>query len=69
MGEVGGQRPEGFDFGNSPKDILDADFEGKTIIQSTRAGTVGAVNAANSDVIYGGSLVVPFGDSRSNQSP
>jgi len=58
MGEVGGQRPEGFDFGNSPKDILDADFEGKTIIQSTRAGTVGAVNAANSDVIYGGSLVV-----------
>ena len=58
MGEVGGQRPEGFDYGNSPKDIIDIDFEGKTIIQSTRAGTVGAVNAANSDVIYGGSLVV-----------
>ena len=58
MGEVGGQRPEGFDYGNSPKDILDIDFEGKTVIQSTRAGTVGAVNAANSDVIYGGSLVV-----------
>ena len=58
MGEVGGKRPEGFDYGNSPKDILDVDFRGKTIIQSTRAGTVGAVNASNSEVIYGGSLVV-----------
>ena len=35
MGEVGGQRPEGFDYGNSPKDILDVDFRGRTIIQST----------------------------------
>ena len=58
MGEVGGRRPEGFDYGNSPKDILEVDFRGKTIIQSTRAGTVGAVNASNSEVIYGGSLVV-----------
>ena len=58
MGEVGGQRPEGFDYGNSPKDILDVDFRDRTIIQSTRAGTVGAVNASNSEVIYGGSLVV-----------
>ena len=57
MGEVAGKRPEGFDYGNSPVDILDVDFEGKTIIQSTRAGTVGVVNAGNSEVIYGGSLV------------
>ena len=57
MGEVAGKRPEGFDYGNSPVDILDVDFEGKTIIQSTRAGTVGVVNAGNSEVLYGGSLV------------
>lgn len=58
MGEVGGKRPEGFDYGNSPKDLLSADFEGKTIIQSTRAGTVGVTNVSQTDVIYGGSLAV-----------
>ena len=41
VGEVGGMRPEGFDFNNSPSQMARADIEGKTIIQSTRAGTVG----------------------------
>ena len=57
MGEVGGARPEGFDFGNSPFELSSADVEGKTLVQSTRAGTVGATAAVNADEIYVASLV------------
>ena len=45
MGEVAGIRPEGFDFGNSPFELSQADVRGKTLIQSTRAGTVGVAAA------------------------
>ncbi|MCS5660890.1 MAG: 2-phosphosulfolactate phosphatase [Dehalococcoidia bacterium] len=58
MGEVGGKRPEGFDYGNSPSELMYANLSGKTIIQSTRAGTVGVTNVSEADVIYGGSLAV-----------
>ena len=58
MGEVGGERPEGFDFGNSPYEISQADLDGKSLVQSTRAGTVGVSAAANADTIYLGSFVV-----------
>lgn len=58
-GEVGGMRPDGFDFGNSPSELAAADVAGKTIIQSTRAGTVGMVAAAESaDALFGGSFAV-----------
>ena len=46
MGEVDGQRPEGFDFGNSPYEVSQADFTGKSVVQTTRAGTVGVAAAA-----------------------
>ncbi|MEC9322012.1 MAG: 2-phosphosulfolactate phosphatase [Chloroflexota bacterium] len=58
MGEVGGKRPEGFDYGNSPFELASANLRGKTIIQSTRAGTVGVTNVSEADVMYGGSLAV-----------
>ena len=58
MGEVGGMRPEGFDFGNSPSQLSQADVQGKTIIQSTRAGTVGMNAAEGAEHLYGGSLAV-----------
>ncbi len=58
VGEVGGMRPEGFDFNNSPSELSRADIEGKTIIQSTRAGTVGMVTATGADRLYGGSFAV-----------
>ena len=58
MGEVGGKRPEGFDFGNSPHEISGADVHGKSLVQSTRAGTVGVAAAVNADTIYLGSFVV-----------
>ena len=58
MGEVDGIRPDGFDMGNSPYEMLDADVAGKTLIQSTRAGTVGMSAAVNASRIYAGSLVL-----------
>ncbi len=58
MGEDDGKRPEGFDFGNSPYEISRAEVYGKTIVQSTRAGTVGVAAASNADTIYLGSFVV-----------
>ena len=57
MGEVDGKRPDGFDYGNSPHEISQAAVTGKTIVQSTRAGTVGVAAATNADAIYLGSLV------------
>lgn len=61
MGEVDGTKPDGFDFGNSPHEISEADqadLSGKTVVQSTRAGTVGVAAAAKAQQIYLGSLVV-----------
>jgi len=58
MGEVAGKKPEGFDFGNSPFEISQADLEGKTLVQSTRAGTVGVAAAVNATEIFLGSFVV-----------
>ncbi len=58
MGEVDGKRPDGFDYGNSPHEISQAEVDGKTIVQSTRAGTVGVAASTNADAIYLGSLVV-----------
>lgn len=58
MGEVAGRRPEGFDFGNSPYELSQADVAGKVLIQSTRAGTVGACAAGRAEALYAASLVV-----------
>ena len=58
VGEVDGKRPDGFDYGNSPFELSQANLAGKTLIQSTRAGTVGVDAAKHADVIYGGSLAV-----------
>src|SRR5882757_6109594 len=39
MGEVGGRAPPGFDFGNSPFEVSQANLEGRTVLQRTSAGT------------------------------
>src|SRR5882762_6403943 len=57
MGEVSGRAPPGFDFGNSPFEVSKVDFQGKTIIQRTSAGTQGIVAAANcAERLYASSL-------------
>jgi len=48
-GEVRGRPPEQFSFGNSPFEIDEVDFTGKTIIQRTSAGTQGVVAAVRAN--------------------
>lgn len=57
MGERFEQKPDGFDFGNSPTHVLNTDFSGKTVVQTTSAGTQGLVNAINAQEIITGSFV------------
>jgi len=57
VGERDEKKIEGFDFGNSPTEIIKADLTGKTVIQTTTAGTQGLINAQNADAILTGSLV------------
>jgi 2-phosphosulfolactate phosphatase len=58
MGEVHGRAPDGFDFGNSPFEVSTVDFQGKTIIQRTSAGTQGIVEAATkAERLFAASLV------------
>ncbi len=57
IGERKGVIQPGFDYGNSPAQILDVDLEGKTIVHTTSAGTQGIVNAIHADEIITGSFV------------
>lgn len=58
IGERGGVRVEGFDYGNSPYEVSQADFTERTVIQTTGAGTQGVVNAAGADGVLLGSFVM-----------
>jgi 2-phosphosulfolactate phosphatase len=57
MGERKGKMLSGFDYGNSPTEIQTVDFSGKTVIQTTSAGTQGFANAKDADELISGSLV------------
>ncbi len=58
MGEVDGFQPPGFDYGNSPAEIKEANIKGKTIIQRSSAGTQGIINCKRADQILAASFVV-----------
>ncbi len=57
MGERNERKVEGFDYGNSPTHIEDVSFTGRTIVQTTSAGTQGLVQATEANEIITGSLV------------
>lgn len=57
VGERQGQKPAGFDYGNSPTEIEAVDFTNRTVIQTTSAGTQGIANAHKADEIITGSFV------------
>ena len=57
IGERGGEKCAGFDYGNSPSSISEEHVAGKTIIHTTSAGTQGVANAINASEIITGSLV------------
>lgn len=53
MGEVDGLPVPGFDFGNSPAELLGLDLSGLTLIQRTSAGTQGIVRAERAGLLLG----------------
>ncbi len=57
MGEQNGERPDGFDYGNSPFQVSGVDFSGKTVIHISTAGTKGLSNASRASEIITGSFV------------
>ncbi|HOV40097.1 MAG TPA: 2-phosphosulfolactate phosphatase, partial [Spirochaetales bacterium] len=57
IGERRGKILPGFDYGNSPTQVKDVDFSGKTVILTTSAGTQGIQNARNAEEIITGSFL------------
>ena len=57
IGERGGAKCPGFDYGNSPSQVKDVDFTGKTVVHTTSAGTQGIINATGAEEILAGNLV------------
>lgn len=57
VGERNERKIQGFDFGNSPTEIIKANLEGKTVIHTTTAGTQGLIRAVKADAIIAGCLV------------
>ncbi|MCW0483229.1 2-phosphosulfolactate phosphatase [Gaoshiqia sediminis] len=57
VGERNEKKPEGFDFGNSPSQLLTGRLDGKTMVHTTSSGTQGIANATRADGIITGSFV------------
>ena len=57
VGERNEQKPEGFDYGNSPSQLMTGNLSGKTMVHTTSSGTQGIANATNADEILTGSFV------------
>jgi 2-phosphosulfolactate phosphatase len=57
VGERFEQKPEGFDFGNSPSQLLESDLNGKIMVHTTSSGTQGIANATGACEILTGSFV------------
>lgn len=56
IGEREGKPQKGFEYGNSPFEIKNVNFKGKTVIQTTSSGTQGIANAKNADEIIAGNF-------------
>jgi len=57
VGERNEQKPEGFDYGNSPSQLMTGNLSGKTMVHTTSSGTQGIANANHADEILTGSFV------------
>lgn len=57
VGEREEKKIDGFNFGNSPTEIIKTGLDGKTVIHTTTAGTNGLVSADKADIVITGSLV------------
>jgi 2-phosphosulfolactate phosphatase len=69
MGEVQGRKPDEFDLGNSPFELLTVALGGATIVQRTSAGTQGVIAAARgANRLYAASLVTASATARALRS-
>ena len=57
MGEVGGLPVQGFDYSNSPDDLVRVDLSGRRLIQRTSAGTQGIVRSVQAETLLASSFV------------
>lgn len=57
VGERNEQKPEGFEFGNSPSQLTNSGIAATTMVHTTSSGTQGIVNARNAGEIITGSFV------------
>lgn len=57
IGEKDGYKVDGFDYGNSPSEIIKANLEDKILIHRSSSGTKGLVNAVNAQELIFGSFV------------
>jgi 2-phosphosulfolactate phosphatase len=57
IGERNGIKIEGFDYGNSPTEIIKNNFNGKTVIHTTTAGTKGLLRQPINNYVVVGSFV------------
>jgi 2-phosphosulfolactate phosphatase len=57
MGERNEMKPHGFNYGNSPAQLLHKNLKGKTIVHTTSSGTQGIEAATNVSEIITGSFV------------
>lgn len=57
VGERNEQKPEGFDFGNSPSQLMATNISAKTMVHTTSSGTQGIANALNANEVLTGSFV------------
>jgi len=57
VGERNEQKPKGFDFGNSPSQLLESNLDGKIMVHTTSSGTQGIANAQEAGEIITGSFV------------
>lgn len=57
VGERNARKLPGFDYGNSPSDIAALDLTGRTVIQTTHAGTQGLCAAQDATVVLSAALV------------
>ncbi len=64
IGEVGGERPEGFDVGNSPSALVGRDLRGWRLVHRTSAGTQGLVRAARAAPLLAASMATAAATAR-----
>jgi len=57
MGTLGGQPAEGFDYGNSPAEMMEGDFRGRRLILCTPNGAPGLARSVNAQALVAGSFV------------